>query len=169
MTARTNRSGASRKIRAEKSVGNVFADLGFPHPEQELLKARLTLQIYRLIKKRGLKQTEAGIILGIKQPHVSALMRNRSGSFSVERLMDFLTALGKTWKSPSDPHAKNMGKCPLLHSRRMPKLLGQYPVGRLRSRWRCSPQSLKNKVLRYRVRTILPAQTVPRGTVLQFA
>jgi len=82
-------------MRAEKSTGNVFADLGLPHSEQELLKAKLTLQIYRLIKKRDLKQAEAGKILGIKQPHVSALMRNRSGGFSVERLMDFLTALGQ--------------------------------------------------------------------------
>jgi len=31
----------------------------------------------------------------VKQPHVSALMRNRSGVFSVERLMEFLTALGQ--------------------------------------------------------------------------
>lgn len=38
-------------IRAERSSGNVFADLGIPHPE--LLKAKLTLQIYRLIKMRG--------------------------------------------------------------------------------------------------------------------
>ena len=37
---------------------------------------------------------QAGEILGIKQPPVSLLMRNRSGNFSVERLMDFLTALG---------------------------------------------------------------------------
>jgi predicted XRE-type DNA-binding protein len=37
---------------------------------------------------------QAGEILGIKQPHVSLLTRNRSGNFSVERLMDFLTALG---------------------------------------------------------------------------
>jgi predicted XRE-type DNA-binding protein len=82
-------------MKAEKSSGNVFADLGLPHPEQELLKAKLTLQIYRLIKTRDLTQAEAGKILGIKQPHVSALMRNRSGSFSVERLMDFLTAMGQ--------------------------------------------------------------------------
>ncbi len=61
----------------------------------EQLKADLTLQIYRLIKQRGLTQTEAGGILGIKQPHVSALMRGRSGTFSVERLIQFLTALGQ--------------------------------------------------------------------------
>ena len=77
-----------------KGSGNVFADLALPHPEQELLKARLTLQIYRNIKARHLTQAQAGEILGIKQPHVSLLVRNRSGNFSVERLMDFLTALG---------------------------------------------------------------------------
>lgn len=82
-------------IKVEKSSGNVFADLGFPHPKQELLKAKITLEIYRLIRNRDLTQSEAGKILGIKQPHVSALMRNRSGAFSIERLMDFLTALGQ--------------------------------------------------------------------------
>ena len=46
------------------------------------------------IKGRHLTQAQAGEILGIKQPHVSLLMRNRSGNVSVERLMDFLTALG---------------------------------------------------------------------------
>ena len=79
----------------ERSGGNVFADLGLPHPEQELLRAKLTLQIYGLIKQRGITQTEAGKILGIRQPHVSALMRDRSGVFSVERLMEFLTRLGR--------------------------------------------------------------------------
>ena len=81
-------------IAYEQSSGNVFADLGLPHPEQELLKALLTLQIYRDITARDLTQVQAGEILGIKQPQVSLLMRNRSGNFSVERLMDFLTALG---------------------------------------------------------------------------
>src|ERR1700683_40168 len=89
------KSPARNPIQALRSSGNVFADLGLPNPEQELLKARLALEIYRLIRKRGLTQTEAGKILGIKQPHVSALMRNRAGSFSVERLMEFLTALGQ--------------------------------------------------------------------------
>jgi predicted XRE-type DNA-binding protein len=98
------------KIRAETSGGNVFADLGLPHPEQELLKARLTLQIYRLVKARGLKQAEAGNILGIKQPHVSALMRNRSGSFSVERLMQFLTALGQDVEITVRPTRKQHGE-----------------------------------------------------------
>jgi len=81
-------------IAYETSSGNVFADLGLPHPEQRLLKARLTLQIYRTIKARRLTQAQAGEILGINQPHVSLLLRNRSGNVPVERLMEFLTALG---------------------------------------------------------------------------
>jgi hypothetical protein len=35
--------GTKTRIRAQASSGNVFADLGLPNPEQELLKARLAL------------------------------------------------------------------------------------------------------------------------------
>ena len=53
-------------IEMEAGSGNVFAELGLPHPEQELLRTKLTLEIYRLIRSRGLTQTEAGKILGIR-------------------------------------------------------------------------------------------------------
>jgi predicted XRE-type DNA-binding protein len=89
---KTPKKSAPKSI--TESSGNVFADLGLPNPEQELIKAEFTLQIYRIIKERDLTQAEAARILGIKQPHVSLLMRNRAGSFSVGRLMEFLTALG---------------------------------------------------------------------------
>jgi predicted XRE-type DNA-binding protein len=97
-------------IAHEQSSGNVFADLGLPHPEQELLKARLALQIYRIIKARRVTQTQAGAILGIRQPQVSLLMRNRSGNFSVERLMDFLTALGHDVEVRVTPTRKAHGQ-----------------------------------------------------------
>jgi len=103
-----------KRVRSEKGSGNVFADLGLPHPEQELLKARLTLEIYRLIKERGLTQTAAGHILGIKQPNVSALMRNRSGTFSVERLIDFLTALGQDVEITVKPTRKEHGEASVV-------------------------------------------------------
>ena len=90
---KTSKKTAPRSI--TESSGNVFADLGLPNPEQELMKAELTLQIYRTIKQRGMTQAQAAKALGIKQPHVSLLMRNRAGSFSVGRLMEFLTALGQ--------------------------------------------------------------------------
>ncbi|HJQ58996.1 MAG TPA: helix-turn-helix transcriptional regulator [Vineibacter sp.] len=93
----------------EESSGNVFADLGFPHPERELLKARLVLQIHRLIRARKLTQEAAGDILGIRQPHVSSLMRGQSGAFSVERLMEFLTALGQDVEITVRPKRKLRG------------------------------------------------------------
>ena len=79
----------------QESSGNIFADIGMQDPDQEQLKAGLTLQVYRLIRNRKLTQTETSEILGIKQSHVSALMRNRSGNFSTKRLKDFLTILGQ--------------------------------------------------------------------------
>src|SRR5438552_17486634 len=101
-----------KKPNERTTVGssNVFADLGLPNPEQELLKARLTLQIYRIVKDRGLTQAQAGNILGIKQPHVSALMRNRAGNFSVGRLIEFLTALGQDVALTVKPTRKRQGE-----------------------------------------------------------
>ena len=81
-------------IGVSESSGNVFADLGFPSPDRERLKAQLMLEIYRAIKDRQLTQVEAGEILGIAQPHVSALMNGRSGNYAVGRLFEFLNALG---------------------------------------------------------------------------
>lgn len=101
-------------IRVKEGSGNIFADLGFPNPEREQLKARLTLQIYRLIKYRGLTQAKAGAILGIGQPHVSGLMRGQSGNFSVERLMDFLTALGQDVEITVRPARKEHGGVSLV-------------------------------------------------------
>jgi predicted XRE-type DNA-binding protein len=105
---------ARKPVKFEKGSGNVFADLGLVHPEQELLKARLTLQIYRLIKQRGLTQAQAGEILGIQQPRVSALMRNRAGAFSVERLMDFLIALGQDVEITVRPRRREHGSMSIV-------------------------------------------------------
>jgi predicted XRE-type DNA-binding protein len=89
--------------------GNVFADLGLPNPEQELLKAKLTLQIYTILKGSGMTQVESAKILGVQQPQVSLLMRNRAGNFSVGRLMEFLTALRQDVEITVRPTRKEHG------------------------------------------------------------
>jgi len=99
-----------RRPKTRNAAGSVFADLGLPHAEQELMKARLTLQIHQIIQKRGLTQTQAGKILGIPQPQVSALARNRAGNFSVGRLIEFLTALGQDVKITVTPARKQQGQ-----------------------------------------------------------
>jgi len=77
----------------ETGSGNIFADLGFPNPEKEQLKAKLVLAIYKIIKARGYTQKEAAEVLGTDQPKISLLMNNRGGNYSVNKLMDFLTRL----------------------------------------------------------------------------
>jgi len=99
-----------RRLPVTRGSGNVFADLGLPNPEQELLKAHLTLQIYQIVKERGLTQAQAGELLGVKQPHASALMRNRAGNFCVGRLMEFLTALGQDVGITVKPTRKAQGE-----------------------------------------------------------
>ena len=94
--------------------GNVFADLGLPNADQELTKARLTLQIALIIKSRGLTQAEAAKILVVQQPHISALTRNRAGNFSIGRLIDFLTALGQDVEITVTPTPKVHGSMSIV-------------------------------------------------------
>jgi predicted XRE-type DNA-binding protein len=77
------------------SSGNVFADLGFAEPEEELTKAQLASHIRKIIKHRRLTEAAAAALMGVDQPKVSALLNGRLANFSTERLMRLLTALGK--------------------------------------------------------------------------
>ena len=77
----------SNDKRLTASSGNVFADLGFANPEEELLKAKLIREIRGIIKRRKLTQTKAAAVLGLKQPDVSALVTGRVGKFSIDRLV----------------------------------------------------------------------------------
>lgn len=113
MTRKTSKKSAAPASITESS-GNVFADLGLPNPEQEMMKARLTVQIYHIIRERGLTQAQAAKALGIKQPHVSLLMRNRAGSFSVGRLMEFLTALGQDVEIAVRPSRRQHGEMSVM-------------------------------------------------------
>ena len=79
----------------EVGSGNVFQDLDFPDPEGELLKAQLSLRIFRIIRERGLTQEEAAKILGVKQPEISKLKNGKFSRFRVERLFTFLNRLDR--------------------------------------------------------------------------
>jgi predicted XRE-type DNA-binding protein len=59
------------------------------------VRPRLALAANELLKARKLKQREIGALLGVPQPKVSALKNYRLDQFSVERLMEFLTALNQ--------------------------------------------------------------------------
>jgi predicted XRE-type DNA-binding protein len=100
VTKRTARKSSKRsKPSAANSVtrgsGNVYADLGFENPAEELAKAELALMIDQAIQERGLTQKAAAVLMGIDQPKVSHILHGRLGGFSTQRLMEFLTALGR--------------------------------------------------------------------------
>jgi predicted XRE-type DNA-binding protein len=84
----------SRFVDYEVSSGNVFEDLGLHDAPELRVKARLAHQISQILDKRNMTQTKAAGMLGIDQPKVSALVRGRLEKFSIERLCDFLRALG---------------------------------------------------------------------------
>lgn len=85
----------SKRTQVEQGSGNVFADIGLPEPEERLAKADLAIRIAETIRARRLTQTRAAHILKIDQPKISRLLRGQLSGFSTERLMHFLTLLGR--------------------------------------------------------------------------
>ena len=85
----------SKKIEVEEGSGNIFADVGLPNAEERLAKADLAIRVVEAIRARRLTQTRAAQILKIDQPKISRLSSGQLSGFSSERLMHFLTLLGR--------------------------------------------------------------------------
>jgi predicted XRE-type DNA-binding protein len=97
---------ATKAIDYEVSSGNVYTDLGFADAAEMLAKARIVSQIGRIIQARKLTQAQAGELLGIDQPKISALLRGHFRGYSQERLIGFLTKLGMDVEIVVRPRAK---------------------------------------------------------------
>lgn len=76
-----------------RGTGNVLADLGFSDAAERQAKLRLAYALNQVLDGRKLSQADAAKVLGVTQPKVSALRRYKLAGFSVERLMNLLTAL----------------------------------------------------------------------------
>lgn len=83
------------KKKKEYTIGseNVFADINVPNADEHLIKAQLVYKIGTILEERGLTQTAAAKLLGVKQPDISKMFRGQFRQFSVERLLRFLVAL----------------------------------------------------------------------------
>ena len=86
---------AERRQPVTRGTGNVFADLGFPDAAERQAKLRLAYALNQVLEAQELSQAEAAKVLGVTQPKVSALRHYKLAGFSVERLMNLLTALGQ--------------------------------------------------------------------------
>ena len=86
----------TRRIKFEKSSGNVFLDIGFP-PEQAhnlLLRADLIVRIERFVKQSGLTQQAAARVLGVTQPRLNQLLKGKIELFSLDALVNMATKAG---------------------------------------------------------------------------
>ncbi|HEY7609539.1 MAG TPA: helix-turn-helix transcriptional regulator [Alphaproteobacteria bacterium] len=81
--------------RITRGSGVVFTDLRFADAPERRTKLRLAQAINAALAERAATQAAAAALLGINQPKVSALANYRLDGFSVERLLGFLTALGR--------------------------------------------------------------------------
>ena len=84
---------AVRREPVTRGTGNVFADLGFPDAAVRQATLRLAYALNQVLEARKLSQADAAKVLGVTQPNASALRHYKLAGFSVERLMNLLTAL----------------------------------------------------------------------------
>lgn len=84
------------RLRITEGSGNVFLDLGFP-PHQAavmLLRCEVAEKLRRWIEKEGFSQAEAAARLGIAQPRVSEIVRNKVEKFSLDYLVGLCAKAG---------------------------------------------------------------------------
>ena len=94
-----------------RSSGDVFADLGLELDAKDRMKNAIAREIASLIEARKLTQKTVAEILNTDQAKVSNITRGRLSGFSVDRLINFLMALGydvDIHLSKSDRHPGNV-------------------------------------------------------------
>ena len=83
-------------MRVTKGSGNVFVDCGFPPAEAENLRirAKLMMALTGYIQERKITQARAAKIMGVSQPRISDLVRGKIGLFTIDTLVNMVTAAG---------------------------------------------------------------------------
>jgi predicted XRE-type DNA-binding protein len=100
---------AMTEITITEGTTNVFADLGFADASERQTKTQLAYVLNEIIKSRKMKQVEVARLLQVHQSKVSALKNYRLDGFSVEQLLQFLTALNQDVEIMIRPRSENMG------------------------------------------------------------
>ena len=83
-------------MRATKGSENVFIDCGFPPTEAENLRirAKMMMALTGYIQERKVTQARAARIMGVSQPRISDLVRGKIGLFTIDTLVNMVTAAG---------------------------------------------------------------------------
>jgi predicted XRE-type DNA-binding protein len=99
-------------MRVTKGSENVFVDCGFPPAEAENLRirAKMMMALTRYIEERKITQSRAAKVMGVSQPRISDLVRGKIGLFTIDALVNMLTAAGLKVDvdiTTGSPRAKN--------------------------------------------------------------
>ena len=80
------------QIESFKSVWDALENTTF-EAQRMRIKSDMMITIERIIRERGLTQAEAAAQCGVTQPRISDLFRGKIERFSIDALLDMLTAL----------------------------------------------------------------------------
>ena len=87
-----------KKKRAQQTHGvtNVFVDLGFPAHEAAvmLLRCELAEALRKWMDREGITQAEAAKRLGVVQPRISEIARNKVDKLSLDYLVGLCAKAG---------------------------------------------------------------------------
>jgi predicted XRE-type DNA-binding protein len=83
-------------IRVTKGNENVFIDCGFSLAEAENLRirSRMMQALIVHIRIKKLTQAKAAQMMGVSQPRISDLKRGKIGLFTIDTLVNMVTAAG---------------------------------------------------------------------------
>lgn len=86
--------------RITRGSGNVFLDLGFPPHEAAvmLLRCELAEALRRWMTRHGLTQVQAADRLGVSQPRISEIARNKVDKLSLDYLVGLCSKAGVSVK-----------------------------------------------------------------------
>ncbi len=79
-----------------ESSGNIFIDLGFPPHEAAvmLLRCELAEALRKWIDREGITQAQAAERLGVAQPRISEISRNKVDKLSLDYLVGLCAKAG---------------------------------------------------------------------------
>ncbi len=92
------------------SAKSAFHALELPDADGLELRGSLMQRIGEIVATRGLTQVQAGELMAIDQPRVSALLRGKIGKFSTDRLLKALSDLGQDVELRITPARGGEGK-----------------------------------------------------------
>jgi predicted XRE-type DNA-binding protein len=86
--------------RLDRSSGNVFLDLGFPPHEAAvmLLRCELAEALRKWMDREGSTQAQAARRLGVSQPRISEIARNKVDKLSLDYLVGLCAKAGVSVK-----------------------------------------------------------------------